>query len=77
MNITSQPNLETGPEKGNREDIEVTVESNSTETSNKEMQIEEEVNPQQKNAYNENKQVEGKRLYSQAAKQSVARENRK
>ncbi|CAG8764030.1 4894_t:CDS:2 [Gigaspora margarita] len=77
MDMMSQPNPEAGPEKGNQEDIVVTEESNSTETSNEKMQINEEVNPQQENTYTKNEQIEGKRLYSQAVRQSVARENRR
>ncbi|CAG8792377.1 22159_t:CDS:2, partial [Gigaspora margarita] len=65
----------TGLEIGNQEDIEITEKNYVTEILNEKIQIDEEVNYQQDNAYTENKQVEEKRLYSQAAKQLVTGEN--
>ncbi|CAG8679094.1 44535_t:CDS:2, partial [Gigaspora margarita] len=56
-----------------QEDIEVTKENYITEISNKEMQIDKEVNQQQDNAYTGNEQVKEKRLYSQAKIEEVSR----
>ncbi|CAG8725096.1 12291_t:CDS:2 [Gigaspora margarita] len=73
--MTSQPHPETGPETGNQENIEAIEKKDITKILNKEIQIDEKMNQQQDYKYTRNEQVEEKRLYSQAARQSVSKEN--
>ena len=74
---TENNNSRTASEQDSREEFNLEERNYSPEPTDEDMQIDGEVNIQQDQEHIENKQVEGKRLYSQAVSQSAEGETKR